>query len=248
MKKFFMILFVLLAVQAAFAQATLFSVGSGTTNSNICAGALASAYGSFPGVAAQSANQLTNVSGLQMRVNGVNAPMSYVSAGQINFQIPYGVTGTATFQVVRTGGSSQTISRGLSVACLGGMPFNGQPLVTNAITGAVVSSTQPVPSGTFLTVWVAGGGQTNPAQSTGVPASGIAWYQYPVSITCTNGCFSGPIQMQYAGAAPGYVGLGQITFVVPPASPGMRHFSFQSVGSGQQNISGSNFNLFVTVQ
>lgn len=210
-----------------------------------------SAYGNFPGVSAQSVNQSTNVGGLQVRVNGVNAPMSYVSQGQINFQVPYGTSSTAVFQVVKQGQgpwSSQTVSRGLSAACLGGMPFNGQPLVTNAMTGAIVSSSQPVATGTLLTVWVAGGGQTNPGQSTGVPASGVAWYSYPVSVTCLSGCYSGPIYVQYAGAAPGYVGLGQITFAVPSASPGMRSLNFQSVYGPGQNVAGSSFNLSVTVQ
>ncbi len=239
----------LLSSTSAFAQ-TLYSIVSGTTNTNnICAGALVSAYGNFPGVSAQSVNQSTNVVGLQVKVNGVNAPMSYVSAGQINFQVPYGTSSSAVFQVVKQGAwSSQTISRGLSAACLGGMPFNGQPLVTNAITGAVVASNQAVPSGTLLTVWVAGGGQTSPAQSTGIPASGVAWYSYPVSVTCVSGCNYGPIYVQYAGAAPGYVGLGQITFAVPSSSPGMRALNFQSVYGPGQNVSGSSFNLFVTIQ
>lgn len=57
----------------------------------------------------------TNLSGVQVTVNGVPAAVYYVSPTQITFQVPDGITGTATVQVLRDGVPSNTIT-GTAVA------------------------------------------------------------------------------------------------------------------------------------
>jgi len=52
----------------------------------------------------------TDLSGVQVLVNGIGAAVYYISPTQISFQVPAGVSGTATVQVIRDGLASNTMS------------------------------------------------------------------------------------------------------------------------------------------
>jgi uncharacterized protein (TIGR03437 family) len=52
----------------------------------------------------------TDVSGVQVLVNGIAAAVYYISPTQISFQVPAGVSGSATVQVMRDGLASNTMS------------------------------------------------------------------------------------------------------------------------------------------
>lgn len=52
----------------------------------------------------------TNLSGVQVTVNGTSAAVYYVSPVQVSFQVPAGVSGTAAVQVIRDGISSNSLS------------------------------------------------------------------------------------------------------------------------------------------
>lgn len=80
----------------------------------IVPGAWVSVYGSnFSAIAKDWSDQdfstsilPTSVAGVQVLVNGSPAPVWYVSPGQINFQAPTEISGTATVVVVRNGAAS----------------------------------------------------------------------------------------------------------------------------------------------
>ncbi len=55
-------------------------------------------------------NLPTALSGVQVKVNNLPAAVYYISPGQINFQVPTAVSGTANVQVIRDGIASNTIS------------------------------------------------------------------------------------------------------------------------------------------
>ena len=56
-----------------------------------------------------------------MKVNGVAAPLYYVSPGQINFQVPWATptTGTVNVAVLVNGGSSNTVAVPVGTAAPG---------------------------------------------------------------------------------------------------------------------------------
>jgi len=105
-----------------------------------------------------------------------------------------------------------------------GLPCS--PLVTH-IDGTMVSASSPANVGETLTAWVLGLGQTNPAASTGQPATIGAPaaetfnldFNYSVNALATKPFQTSPdrilIHPLYAGLAPGYVGLYQVNFTVP---------------------------------
>jgi uncharacterized protein (TIGR03437 family) len=111
---------------------------------------------------------------------------------------------------------------------LTGLPCT--PLVTHS-NGTPVSASSPANVGEALTAWVFGLGQTTPSATTGQPAKAAAptaetfylGFNYQVN-ALPEKPYTGepdvrPPQPLYAGLAPGFVGLYQVNFIVPPAPP-----------------------------
>ena len=87
---------------------TVISYAGYTGDFPIAPGSIASAYGTFTGVATTSASTLSpmpiTLAGVSLRVNGVDAPLYFVSAGQINFVVPAATPlDKQTVQVVQGG-------------------------------------------------------------------------------------------------------------------------------------------------
>ncbi len=114
-----------------------------------------------------------------------------------------------------------------TTAPLPGLPC--APLVTHA-DGTLVSVYSPANVGEEVIAWVFGLGQTNPPTATGQPAKTAPTaetfnldFNYQVNALPTKP-FTGdpdrvPLVPLFAGLAPGYVGLYQVNFIVPPAPP-----------------------------
>jgi uncharacterized protein (TIGR03437 family) len=73
-------------------------------------------------------NLPTNLDGSQVKVNGVPAAIYYISSDQINLQVPVGISGTASVQVVASNGSSN-IATGSAVSNSPGI----FPIVENGV-------------------------------------------------------------------------------------------------------------------
>jgi uncharacterized protein (TIGR03437 family) len=118
----------------------------------------------------------------------------------------------------------------------GSLPLNNNfglpcaPVVTHASLVSV-SATNPASPGEELIAWTTGLGATNPPAATGQSAKvplptaqtfGID-YNYTVNALATKprpGFIPGPtLAPVYSGLAPGFPGLYQINFVVPPGPP-----------------------------
>jgi uncharacterized protein (TIGR03437 family) len=104
----------------------------------------------------------------------------------------------------------------------------GCPPVVTHRDGSMVSASSPASVGETITAWTVGLGQTNPGASTGQPSvspasnqpSLVMDFNYSVNARATKPFFGRPdvvpIHPLFAGLAPGYVGLYQINFAVPP--------------------------------
>ncbi len=179
----------------------------------------------------------STLSGVQVLFDTIPGTPTYVSATQINVIVPYEIAGRSTTNVVVSyqGQVSAGISQTVASQAPGIYTFNatgsGQASVLNqngtynGPTGGIVVggqsiSTTPAPAGSVIAVFMTGGGQTNPAGSTGtVTPTSLPLLKIPTLVTATiNGV---PATVEFAGAAPGLVtGVIQVNISVPSGVSG----------------------------
>ena len=143
-------------------------------------------------------------------VNGISAPFYFVSAGQLNVQIPYETSlGTAVVGVNNNG----------QVAAF---PFE----VTASAPGIFSSNGTLVPSasgkqGDILLAFITGDGDLTPTLPTGAtPGSGTSIARLPkpkLPLTLTVGGV--PANVVFAGVPSGLSGVTQINFTIPLNTP-----------------------------
>ena len=146
----------------------------------------------------------TSFSGTSVTINGVLAPLLYISATQINLQIPYEVSpGTATL-TVNAGGQSASTTFGIQSA--------GPGIFVDSQNGHMVPTESATP-GSTIECFLTGVGQVTPSEATGnVPGAG----EVPVPILPLTMTIGGvAVTPVYVGIPNWSVGVLQINFVVP---------------------------------
>ncbi len=157
----------------------------------------------------------------EVRFDGAPAALFYVQETQINAQVPYAVAGKrqaslevlyrgvvrgrATVDVAESAPGIFTAGRGA-----------GQAVVVNE-DGSLNSPENPAARGSIVVVYATGEGQTDPGGLDGKAATApLPRPLLPVELRI-GGLIA---QLQYAGAAPGFVGLMQLNARVPgPFAP-----------------------------
>jgi uncharacterized protein (TIGR03437 family) len=176
------------------------------------------------------------LAGVQVLFDTIPGTPTYVSASQINVIVPYEIAGRSTTTVTVLYQSQQ--SAGISQLVAGQAPgiytFSatgaGQASVLNqngtlngpstglTIGGQFVSTT-PAALGSVIAVYMTGGGQTNPASTTGTVTPTATLYKIPGTVTATINGVNAPVQ--FAGAAPALVtGVIQVNLLVPAGVTG----------------------------
>jgi uncharacterized protein (TIGR03437 family) len=171
----------------------------------------------------------TSLGKVQLLINSAAAPLFYVSARQINAQMPYGAPPNqpATVQVVSNGVSGNI--RSVSVATVEPHVLIWPANVVAGTYGAVVNSdgslslpttggygtfqSRPSRPGETVTVYCTGLGQTTPASIEGQAASSTT-FMYVPNTTVSVGS-TGPLTPGFAGLTPTAVGLYQVNVTLP---------------------------------
>jgi len=161
----------------------------------------------------------TTLGGTQLLVNGVPAPLTYTSAGQVNAVVPYeaGASGTAGIQVLWNGLPAAEWDVPLAAAAPGIFTLNGTGLGPGAVInqdGSVNGPANPAARGTVIQIYATGEGLTMPAGVTGSVTNGTVTPLLPVTVQIGGV----DAHVMFAGSAPGDVaGVLQINAVVPPS-------------------------------
>jgi uncharacterized protein (TIGR03437 family) len=159
----------------------------------------------------------TLLAGIKMTIGGIDSPLFYVGTGQVNAQVPFEMTpGSQTQVIARAISASGTEVDAVPATIAVGTAQPGiflagstQGAILNA-ANQLVNSTNPAGAGDVIVIFCTGLGALTPAAQTGQPASsGVAVLQPTVTV---GGLAA---TLQYAGVAPGYVGLYQVNAVVP---------------------------------
>jgi uncharacterized protein (TIGR03437 family) len=213
-------------VAPSWAQPVVQAVVNGASYAgNIAPGAWVSIFGTGFTTASATATTVplqTTLGGVSVTFNGISAPLSYVSAAQINAVVPFEIQiplgpSAATVPVVVTSSAGQSAPRivALSRESPGLFTQNG------AGTGAVIAfngSFQPVSvaSSAPIVLYAAGLGPTNPPASSASGGASTAPFNTVADLPTV---FVGDTQatVLFAGLAPGFPGIYQLN--VMPNGP-----------------------------
>ncbi len=177
-------------------------------------GMILSLYGTRLGAAVQAAAVTppnTYLQSFYASINGVPTPLYYVSANQVNVQIPYETRpGTATLQVNNSAGAA-TLTFEVTASA---------PGIFMDSAGAAVPFAKGS-RGQVLTLFITGEGQVTPSLATGsTPAPATPLSRLPVPrlpVKMTIGGVDAPIE--FVGIPSGLVGVTQVNFQVPQTAP-----------------------------
>lgn len=189
-----------------------------------------------PGTSAQNPGLpplATKLGMTQVLVNGVPAPLYFVSPGQVNFQLPYEVPvgQVATVQVVSNGANgnlrpvnvaatapteliwpASVIAGGYAIA----VNTDGSLALPSAVAGF---ATHAAKIGDTLTIYCEAFGQTSPPAVTGAAASSTNLEELQNVTVTFGGFFSGnavTVPAIFTGLTPTAVGLYQVDVTIPP--------------------------------
>ncbi|MEX2262557.1 MAG: IPT/TIG domain-containing protein [Bryobacteraceae bacterium] len=157
------------------------------------------------------------LNGVSVIVGGVEAPLYYVSPGQINAQLPAEHSPDREYQILVLSSGALTapdsiavnrVSPGTAAYAEGGV------IAQNAVTGALITSAAPARPEEYMTIYLTGLGATNPAVPSGAPAPAaepLARVVTPVTVTLDGVS----LNVLYAGLTPNFAGLYQVNFQIP---------------------------------
>jgi uncharacterized protein (TIGR03437 family) len=158
------------------------------------------------------------LNGSSVTIGGKPAPLIYVSANQINAQVPVDVP-AGPAQVVVTSPVGPSASFSVTVAATApAIFFSPVAAVLKNVDFSLVGAGNPAKAGDVILVYCTGLGQTTPAPPTGTLVSGTATSSTNAVVTATIGGKDAAVA--YAIASPGFVGLYQVAITVPTGVTG----------------------------
>ncbi len=182
----------------------------------------------------------TTLGGVQVLVNGVPAPLLYVSSTQINFQMPTGLSGnTATVVVVKNGVAGLETSVVLAPEAPGIFTLDNSGKGPGAVlnqNSSVNSAENAASSGSVIQIYATGLGATNPPVAAGVP--GPLTPPYSLTVQTATVLINGvQAEVLYSGLAPGFAGAYQVNARIPAGTPAGSAVTLQiKIGGGISNI------------
>jgi uncharacterized protein (TIGR03437 family) len=164
-----------------------------------------------------------SMQGVTMTINGVIAPLFFVSPTQINFQVPNIATSTAASVTLTIMQGTQSTSIPVIVKPFAPSLFTtnaqgtGQAATVIAGTATVVGTSRPAKIGDFISIYCTGLGAVTNSPGAGNPALSSPLSRTQTQPTVTIGGVTAVVQ--FSGLAPGFAGLYQINVQVPQGVP-----------------------------
>jgi uncharacterized protein (TIGR03437 family) len=195
----------------------------------VAPGQLISIYGTDladQALAASSVPLSTTLAGTEVLLGGESLPLLFVSSGQINAQVPFGLALNSEQQIVvrkqQALGTPERIVVGNAQPGIFSKNNNGvgQGVVLAVRTGGAQTYAEPgAPArrGDTIVIYCSGLGPTNPVVAAGVaaPLSPLSRVVSPVRVIIGGA----EAAVQFAGLTPGSAGLYQVNAVIPQDAP-----------------------------
>jgi uncharacterized protein (TIGR03437 family) len=209
---------------------SIVNAGSGQLTGTIAGGEVVSIYGLGVGpttpMAATPVNGFfpTSLGGVQVLVNGNAIPLLYVSASQVNAEIPSSVdggrlgSGIAVVQVMNNSAPLPDFRLAEAASVFGAFYSSGAYLAVTNQDGTVNSETNPAKAGSYVSLWATGFGSVTGVTMDGAVATVANNYCSSCLVTFSSYSYSVTETVQYAGPSPGLIdGLMQINVMIPAA-------------------------------
>jgi uncharacterized protein (TIGR03437 family) len=176
--------------------------------SNLAAGGVA---GSFSGGRLPVALGDATVS-----IGGFDAPLFFVSPGQINAQVPYELEAGKQYAlgVTSRGIATNTETIAIAAASPGIAAFSDGRAIAQNANFELIGPDRPARAGDYVVVYLTGLGATSPAAQTGLQAPSAPLAQAARSPQLL--LDGRPAEILFAGLSPGFTGLYQINFRIAP--------------------------------
>jgi adhesin/invasin len=180
-------------------------------------GAVAQIFGTDLAPAAASAPSVplpANLNGVTVLIGGYQAPIFFVSPGQINVQVPFELDVNQEHSMVVAGNGGVTIPDSISLTAVrpGLYSADGRAVALHA-DGTFVTGTSPARPDEEITIHLEAMGRTNPAVGSGAPSPPDPPSEPVTRPTVVLNDEEAPLV--WSRLAPGSVGLYQIRFKVP---------------------------------
>jgi adhesin/invasin len=174
-------------------------------------------FGSYLAATTQTATTYplpTTLAGSSVLVNGIAAPLFYVSPSQINFQMPSATAPGSAQIAVMSGARLSAPLTPLITRVQPGM-YVLENLRAKALNQDLTTHTPqtPIPAGAYVVLYVTGMGPTAPPVADGQPAPANPPAILNGNVQATVG--GRPAYVAFAGLAPGYVALIQVNIQIP---------------------------------
>ncbi|MBI2817594.1 MAG: hypothetical protein HYX72_11710 [Acidobacteria bacterium] len=180
---------------------------------------------------------VTTLGGATAKINNIPAPIFYSTPGQLGIQIPTELAGqtAATLQVTVAGqeSASRTIVLDALAPGIFTLTQDGKGAVAALHQDGVtaVTAQNPARPDEIVVIFATGLGAIVPPLATGAAATGNR------TVSAATVTIDGiPAEVQFSGAAPGFVGLNQINVRIPPNSRSGTNIPVAlSIGGKQSN-------------
>ena len=171
------------------------------------------------GTTAASAPWATSWNGISVKINGLAAPLGYVSPAQINAQVPFEVApGTAQLTIQSNGTTAGPVALTIQAAAPGVFMYGAGRAPAINQDDTLNLPTNPARVGSYISIYVTGQGLVDQPVATGAAAPIRTVANTLALTTATIGGV--PATVSFSGLAPGFVGLGQVNLLVPNVPAG----------------------------
>jgi uncharacterized protein (TIGR03437 family) len=179
----------------------------------VAPGSIVSVFGKFTGSQSAAAGAYPlprKIGDTEVFVDGKSVALFYVSAGQINFQLPSATAPGQSVVEVRIGGQPVTRTTVTVIPNAPGLFVAANP------DGSINSAANSAKRGDVLTIYGTGQGAVAPAVDDGAAAGATLSY----STAAPNIFLAGrQLAAQFSGLAPGFAGLWQVNVPLPADAP-----------------------------
>jgi uncharacterized protein (TIGR03437 family) len=239
-RRFFLLVAVLLVgAVAAQSQTPVVSPGgvidAAAGSSPVAPGGLVSIFGNNLASALAVAGSIplsTSLGNVSVTFNGIAAPLLFVSAGQVNAQLPWnvlssGTVGTANIVVTSNGQASTSVSVPVGPFSPGIFSSGTQAIAYGNTDGIIAAAPGAIPGLTThpakindpltLVILATGLGAVDPPVQTGSNVTDGVAHNTTTSPTVTVGNVAAKVV--FSGMSPQFVGVYQINIVIAPSTP-----------------------------